>query len=68
MMFCRKNKKYYFAKKWGCHGTCGTPGVDGPMVVVISIFRTDLMSVITLCKVKIVSIGKKSYESTLIFA
>ena len=29
-MFCRKNKKYYFAKKWGCHGTPGTPGVDGP--------------------------------------
>ena len=26
-MFSRKNKKYYFAKKWGCHGT---PGVDGP--------------------------------------
>ena len=31
-MFCRKNKKYYFAKKWGCHGTTGTPGVDGPGV------------------------------------
>ena len=29
-MFCRKNKKYYFAKKWRCHGTPGTPGVDGP--------------------------------------
>ena len=24
VMFCRKNKKYYFAKKWG------SPGVDGP--------------------------------------
>ena len=30
-MFCRKNKKYYFAKKWGCHGTPGIPGVDGPV-------------------------------------
>ena len=30
-LFCRKNKKYYFAKKWGCHGTPGTPGVDGPV-------------------------------------
>ena len=29
-MFCKKNKKYYFAKKWECHGTPGTPGVDGP--------------------------------------
>ena len=29
-MFCRKNKKYYFEKKWECHGTPGTPGVDGP--------------------------------------
>ena len=29
-MFCRKNKKNYFEKKWGCHGTPGTPGVDGP--------------------------------------
>ena len=29
-MFSRKNKKYYFAKKWGCHGTPDTPGVDGP--------------------------------------
>ena len=32
-MFCRKNKKYYFAKKWECHGTPGTPGVDGPGII-----------------------------------
>ena len=31
MKFCRKNKKYYFAKKWGCHGIPGTPGVGGPV-------------------------------------
>ena len=29
-MFCRKNRKYYFAKKWGYHSTLGTPGIDGP--------------------------------------
>ena len=29
-MFYRKNKKYYFAKKWGCHGIPGTRDVDGP--------------------------------------
>ena len=32
-MFCRKNKKYYFAKKWECHGT---PGVDGPALFKIN--------------------------------
>ena len=36
VMFCRKNKKYYFAKKWGCHGTPGTPGVDGPAMLMKS--------------------------------
>ena len=36
VMFCRKNKKYYFVKKWGCHGTPGTPGVDGPAMLMKS--------------------------------
>ena len=40
-MFCRKNKKYYFAKEWGCHGTPGTPGVDDPDHVqyLLSVFQ-----------------------------
>ena len=25
----QKKKNYYSAKKWGCRGTPGTPGVDG---------------------------------------
>ena len=30
MNVLQKKQKYYFAKKWGCHGTPGTPVVDGP--------------------------------------
>ena len=26
----------YFVKKWGCHGTAGTPGVDGPGLKLIN--------------------------------
>ena len=26
-----QKKKYYFAKRWACHGTPGTLGVDGPV-------------------------------------
>ena len=33
-----------------------------------ALFRTDLMCIITLCKVNIFSIGKESSETTLIFA
>ena len=42
-MFCRKNKKYYFAKKWGCHGTPGTPSVDDPgFSLLVSAYRKTL--------------------------
>ena len=34
----------------------------------LSLFRTDLTCIITLCKVNIFPIGKESEESALIFA
>ena len=38
------------------------------VVIVILIKKTDVMSIITLSKVSIFSIGKKLYESILIVA